>query len=261
MPSAGTLPGSIRGLILDIDGTLLLHDRAIPGAAEMLADCEARGLRYRLATNTTRRSRAATAGVLRDAGLDVAAEAVLQPAVLARRMIVDSGRRRAGLLVPEEARADLQGVEPDERSPDWVVVADIGPGFDYARMNAALGWLRGGARLLALHKNPCWHASAELGWVLDAGAYVAALEYASGREATVVGKPSPAFFELALADLGLPAREVLVVGDDVAADARGGAAAGCRTALVRTGSFRGTEAELLGFAPDLVLASVADLLA
>jgi HAD superfamily hydrolase (TIGR01458 family) len=261
MPKAGNLPGSIRGLLFDIDGTLLVHDRPIPGAAEALARCGARGLRYRLVTNTTRRSRAATAGVLREAGLDVADAAVLQPAVLARRMILDSGRRRAGLLVTEEARADLEGVEPDELSPDWVVVADIGARFDYDRMNTAFGWLRGGARLLALHKNPCWHASPERGWVLDAGAYVAALEYASGREATVVGKPSPAFFELALADLGLPAHEVLVVGDDVAADARGGAAAGCRTALVRTGSFQGTEAELLGFAPDLVLDSVADLLA
>lgn len=259
MPSPG-LPASIRGLLIDIDGTLLVHDRPVPGAAEALARCAAKGLRYRLVTNTTRRSRAATASVLQAAGFDVTPEAVLQPAVLARRMILDSGRPRAGLLVPEEARIDLEGVEPEERSPDWVVLADIGHDFTYDRLNTALRWLRNGARLLALHKNPCWHPTPEQGFVLDAGAYVAALEYASGTTATIVGKPSPAFFELALADLRLPAPQVMVIGDDLTADALGGHAAGCQTALVLTGSFQATSSELATFTPDLVLPSFAGVL-
>jgi HAD superfamily hydrolase (TIGR01458 family) len=258
MPSA--IPASVRGLLVDIDGTLMLHDRALPGVAELLSRCAQRGLPCRLVTNTTRRSRAATAAALRAADIHVPSEQVLQPAVLARRVILESGRRRAGLLVPEEARVDLAGVEATEQAPDWVVVADIGRGFDYDRLNAAFRWIREGARLLALHRNPCWHASAEQGWLLDAGAFVAALEYATGQPARVVGKPSPEFFELALADLGLEAREVLMVGDDVAADARAASAVGCRTALVRTGTFRGTGAELAGFEPDLIVGSVADLL-
>ena len=253
------LPRWVRGLLVDIDGTLLVHDHAVPGAAEALARWSAQGMPYRLVTNTTRRSRAATASVLRAAGVPVEPASVLQPAVLARRMILDSGRHRAGLLVPDEARVDLEGIVADEQSPDWVVVADIGRGFDHDRLSAALRWLRAGARLLALHKNPCWKPGPEQGWVLDAGAYVAALEYGAGVTATVVGKPSRAFFELALAELGLPAHEVLVVGDDVTMDARGGAAAGSRTALVRTGTFQGTPGELAGFEPDIVVDSIADL--
>jgi ribonucleotide monophosphatase NagD (HAD superfamily) len=95
--------------------------------------------------------------------------------------------------------------------------------------------------------------------VLDAGAFVAALEYGAGVQAQVVGKPSAEFFRLALRDMGLEASRVLVVGDDVASDGRGGAAAGCRTALVRTGKFQGTRSELAGFEPDLVLDSIAAL--
>ncbi len=247
------------GLIVDIDGTLLVHDRAVPGAAELLARCARRGVPCRLVTNTTRRSRAATAGVLRRAGLDVPDELVLQPAVLARRLIVESGRPRTGLLVPPDVRADLAGVEEDARRPDWVLVGDIGRRFDFDTLNEAFGWLRAGARLLALHKNPCWSPSAEEGWVLDAGAFVAALEYAAAVSAEVVGKPSPAFFRLAVQDMALDASRVLVVGDDVASDGRGGASAGCRTALVRTGKFQGSRAELAGFEPDLVLDSVAAL--
>jgi len=247
------------GLIIDIDGTLLVHDRAVPGAADLLARCAQRRVPYRLVTNTTRRSRASTAGALRRAGLDVPDELVLQPAVLARRLILDSGRLRAGLLVPDELRADLAGIEEDSRAPDWVVIGDIGRRFDFGTLNAAFRWLRLGARLLALHKSPCWHPSTEEGWVLDAGAFVAALEYAAGLEAEVVGKPSPAFFRLALSDMGLDPGRVLVVGDDVGSDGRGGAMAGCRTALVRTGKFQGSRDELAGFEPDLVLDSVAGL--
>ncbi len=251
------LEPAFDGLIVDIDGTLLVHDRAVPGAAELLARCARRGVPCRLVTNTTRRSRASTAAVLRRAGLDVPDEIVLQPAVLARRMILDSGRPRTGLLVPEDLRVDLAGIEEDLRAPDWVLVGDIGRRFDFDTLNGAFRWLRAGARLLALHKNPWWTPSAEEGWVLDAGAFVAALEYGAGVSAEVVGKPSPAFFQLAVRDMGLDASRVLVVGDDVASDGRGGASAGCRTALVRTGKFQGSQAELAGFEPDLVVDSVA----
>jgi HAD superfamily hydrolase (TIGR01458 family) len=259
VPRDHVLEPAFDGLIIDIDGTLLVHDRAVPGAAELLEACARRGLRYRLVTNTTRRPRAATAAALRSAGVDVREELVLQPAVLARRLILGSGRPRTGLLVPEELRADLEGVEEDSLHPDWVLVGDIGRRFDFDTLNGAFRWLRAGARLLALHRNPCWSPSVAEGWVLDAGAFVAALEYGAGVAAEIVGKPSPAFFHLAVRDMGLDPSRVLVVGDDVASDGRGGASAGCRTALVRTGKFQGSREELAGFEPDLVLDSVAAL--
>lgn len=129
------LAPAFDGLIIDIDGTLLVHDRAVPGAAELLAQCARRGVPYRLVTNTTRRSRSSTAAALRRAGFEVPDELVLQPAVLARRLILDSGRPRAGLLVPEDLRADLAGIEDDSRAPDCVVVCDIGRRFDFATLN------------------------------------------------------------------------------------------------------------------------------
>ncbi|HZE88530.1 MAG TPA: HAD hydrolase-like protein, partial [Verrucomicrobiae bacterium] len=72
--------------------------------------------------------------------------------------------------------------------------------------------------------------------------------------------PSRRFFDLALADVGLPPDQVLVVGDDVVNDVLGGASAGCRTALVRTGRYEPGAAEAAEAKPDLVLDSIADLL-
>ncbi len=254
----GWIPGT-RGALVDVDGTLLLGDDPAPGAAQALRNLRAARIPFRLTTNTTRKSRAAVARSLRDAGIEVADAEVLAPSILARRRILESGRRRALLLVANEARADFDGIEiATGTHADWVVVGDMGFGFSWEILNHAFRVLRDGARLLALQKNRFWYAG-DAGILLDAGPFVAALEYAAGTQAEVLGKPSRAFFELAIATLGLAPAEVLVVGDDPENDGLGGAAAGCRTALVRTGKF--AESSLAGAAwrPDLVLDSIGDL--
>ena len=250
----------VRGALLDIDGTLLRNDRAIPGAPEALQRLRQRGVPFRLATNTTRRPRSATGAVLRQAGLAVEDREILAPCTLARRRILASGRTRAALLVPPEAREDFEGVAEDTTRPEWVVLGDLGSGFTWERLNQAFWWIRDGAALLALHKNRFWDPGTGRP-VLDAGPFVAALEHATGTAAELVGKPAPAFFTLALEDLGLSAGDVLVVGDDLEADHAGGAAAGCRTAIVLTGTTESGALERRGPPPDLVMDSVADLLA
>ena len=250
----------MRGALLDIDGTLLSDDRPIPGAAAALERLRARGVAFRLVTNTTRRPRAETAAVLRRGGFRVEDREVLAPAVLARRRILGSGRTRTALLVPPECRPDFEGIEEDAGRPDWVVVGDLGSGFTWERLNQAYRWMRDGAALIALHKNRVWRPGPAEPFVLDAGPFVVALEYAAGVEAELVGKPARRFFELALEDLGLSAADVLVVGDDLEADCEGGAAAGCRTALVLTGkTTRGDLDRTEGPRADLVLESLAEL--
>lgn len=248
----------MRGVLFDVDGTLLRDDRPIPGAPEALERLRSKGIAFRLTTNTSRRPRSAIASVLRRGGFRVEDREVLAPCVLARRRIVESGRRRAAFLLPAEAREDFEGVGEDESSPDWVVVGDLGREFTWERLTRAYHWIRGGASLLALHKNRVWDNGQD-GVVLDAGPFVVALEYAAEVEAELVGKPARAFFDLALADLGLPAAEVMVVGDDPEADCRGGAAAGCRTVLVLSGKTSGADAARAPVQPDRVLESVAEL--
>jgi HAD superfamily hydrolase (TIGR01458 family) len=252
------IPGT-RGVLLDVDGTLLLGEAGAPGAAQVLRGLRAARIPFRLTTNTTRKSRAAVARALRGVGIDVSDAEVLAPSILARRRILESGNRRTLLLVTEDACADFDGVEPTlDGHADWVVVGDLGAGFTWEILNRAFHALRSGARLLALQKNRYWHAGAD-GILIDAGPFVAALEYAADVQAEILGKPSRAFFELALAVLGLEPRDVLVVGDDVENDGRGGARAGCRTALVCTGKFSDAALAASDWRPDLLLDAVGDL--
>jgi ribonucleotide monophosphatase NagD (HAD superfamily) len=94
---------------------------------------------------------------------------------------------------------------------------------------------------------------------LDAGPFVAALEYGSGKTATLVGKPSPAFFEAAARELGLPPERIAVVGDDLESDVAGARAAGMIGVAVRTGKYRPQDEERAREATDVVLDSIAEV--
>lgn len=251
---------AVTGALIDLDGTLVdVGQGPIPGAAGFLERLHARGLPYKICSNSTRRSRAEVAREMDALGLPARATDIVLPASLARRTIVASGRRRALLLVPEGCRPDFDGIEEVSERADWVVVGDLGTEMSVDRLDGALRALLAGSRLLALHKNPRWNAGPDRGVVLDAGAYVAALEYGSGVDATIVGKPSLEFYELALGELGLPARGVVMIGDNVANDLVGAAAAGCRTCVVRGTAFREEALAAAGTPPDLLVDSVAEL--
>ena len=94
---------------------------------------------------------------------------------------------------------------------------------------------------------------------LDAGAFVAGLEYTSGVEAEVIGKPTRAYFDAALAELGAAPDEAVMVGDDIESDIAGAKGAGLRAVLVRTGKFRAETLAAADVQPDGVVESIAQV--
>jgi ribonucleotide monophosphatase NagD (HAD superfamily) len=222
---------AIKGLMLDLDGTLYVGEEPVAGAREAVGALEASGLALRYVTNTSRMPRRAVVERLRKLG-----------------------GRRCLALVNESLYEDLGRARLTEDSPEVVLVGDLGEGFTYTRLDAAFRCLMEGAELVALQKNRYWQSGGGLS--LDAGPFVAALEYASGKRAFVVGKPEESFFRIALEDMGLQAHEVAMVGDDPEADVAGAKKAGLWGIQVRTGKWRpGGDVE----EADLALDSVAAL--
>ena len=240
----------IRGLLLDLDGTLYVGNQPIEGAREAVESLRASGLALRYVTNTTRKPRREVSEHLRSLGFRVEEAEIFTPARAASGLI---GDKSCYPLVDESLLEDLREITLDENRPDYVLVGDLGEDFTYDRVNAAFRYLVGGAELLALQKNRYWRT--QEGLSLDAGPFVAALEYASGKSATVVGKPERDFFRLALEDMGLGPHEVAMVGDDAEADVAGAQAAGLHGILVKTGKYHPKAAG----EPDLLLDSVASL--
>ncbi|GIK99775.1 MAG: hydrolase [Alphaproteobacteria bacterium] len=222
----------IRGVIFDLDGVLHVRDAALPGAAEAIARLRRAGVPMRFVTNTTRRPRRAILEALDGMGLAVAPEELLTPAA-AVCLRLKERRERARLLIHPALAEDFQDVE---QGGDAVVLGDAGDEFRYSALNAAFRLLIGGAPLYALAANRYFKDADGLS--LDCGAFVAALEYASGAKAELFGKPAPAFFQSALDGLGCAAQEAVMVGDDVEADVNGALALGIRAMLVRTGKYR-----------------------
>jgi HAD superfamily hydrolase (TIGR01458 family) len=248
---------SRRGLLLDLDGTLYEGDRAIAGAPEALARLRAAGFRLRLTTNTTRVSRRALHAHLTALGFDVDANELFTAPLAAAAWVRGQGLRRVALCVPAAAHEDFAEFVIDEERPEAVVVGDLGADWTYERLTRAFRWLLDDARLVAIQMNRYWRTPD--GLALDAGPFVAALEYAADTAAVVVGKPAPEFFAAAIATLGLAASETVVTGDDIWTDVTGGQRAGCRTVLVRTGKYRAGDERRLERQPDLVIGSVAEL--
>ena len=238
---------------------LHISGRPIDGGVRAVRELREAGHRLRFLTNNTTHSRRALAEAIRSYGIELADDELQTTPVAAARVL--SGRRVLALTMPA-IRDDLEGVELVGENADAVLLggadetAETNQVFSYMNLARAFSELEGGADLYCLHKNPWWQTAR--GALLDAGAFVVGLEYATGTTATVLGKPSASYFEAALEALDADPEHAWMVGDDVDADIGGAAALGMHTILVRTGKFR-DEAGAWSAQPEAVLDSIADV--
>ena len=251
----------MTAILLDIDGVLHVSGEVIPGAPEAVRALRTAGHGVRFVTNNTTRARSQLAGELRSLGIQLDEEDVSTTPIAAGKLL--EGLRVLPLTM-ESIRPDLaEHVTLVDQGAEAVLVGGADETdetrrvFAYDELNRAFAALRDGARLVCLHKNRWWQTSR--GPLLDAGAFVAGLEYAAQTEAEIVGKPTAAYFESALDELAATARDAVMVGDDVEADIGGAKRVGMQAVLVRTGKFRPAALEEADPQPDAVIDSIADL--
>jgi HAD superfamily hydrolase (TIGR01458 family) len=250
----------MAAILLDVDGVLHVSGKAIPGAAEAVRELRRAGHRLRFVSNSTTRPRSVLADELRRCGIELDDEELQTTAAAAARVLAG---RRVLALVMAALVADLDGMELVGDGAQAVLLGgadeteETGRVFSYMNLARAFGELELGAELYCLHKNRWWQTSR--GPLLDSGAFVAGLEFAAGVEATVLGKPSPAYFEAALEALDAEPGLTWMVGDDLDSDVAGAQRYGLKTVLVRTGKFRPDELDRSTVVPDAVISSVAYL--
>lgn len=250
--------------LLDLDGTLYAGGAPVPGAPETLERLRREGSPFRLVTNTTSRSRAMLLERLQGYGFRALPEEIFTATLAGAALARELGFRTLAPFLPAPALEDLAGFDlvggmsARRGSPEAVILGDLAEGWSYGVLQEAFEYVMAGAAIIALSRDRYWQRGD--GLALDAGPFVRALEYATGVEARVAGKPSPAFYAAALASLGLDvtARAVMV-GDDLWSDVEGAQRAGLQGWLVRTGKFREDTLRESGITPNRVLPSVAAL--
>jgi len=250
----------MAAILLDVDGVLHVSDEPITGAAEAIRRLRDDGHRLRFVTNNTTRSRAQLAEELRSHGIEVD-DAEVQTATAAAVSALRG--RRVFALTMHALVGDLEGIELVGEGADAVLLggADETPEtnrvFSYMNLARAFAELELGAQLYCLHRNRWWQT--QRGPLLDSGCYVAGLEYAAQTAATVLGKPSPAYFDAACRALDAEPSMTWMVGDDIETDVAGARGVGMRAVLVRTGKFRPDAVETSRVKPDGIVSSIAHL--
>ncbi|NWV35345.1 LHPP phosphatase, partial [Grantiella picta] len=216
---------------------------------------KASGLKLQLCTNETQATRENFVRKLQGLGFDISVAEVTAPAPAACRLLKERGLRPHLLvhddLVPEFA--DL-----DKTNPNCVVLGDAAENFTYANLNEAFRLLIGMEKpvLISLGKGRYYKETD--GLKLDVGAYMKALEYACDVQAEVVGKPAKRFFESALAELGVPPEQAIMIGDDIVNDVGGAQQCGMRALQVRTGKYRPSDENHPEVKPDAYVNNLAE---
>ncbi|KAL1732915.1 HAD-like domain-containing protein [Schizophyllum commune] len=276
----------IRALLIDLSGTLHIGSNPTPSAVKALQRLRDAGIPFRFCSNTSKESTDSLTERLRSMGFDVRSDGPgreLWTSIGAVTAALHKfGLNRPYYLLSDSARKEVEaGLAPraagGSDAHDAVVIGLDPPSFDYAHLNEAFRLLTGEARgvsgpgaaprtrarLIATHKAKYIEGTAPPGLSLGPGPFVAALEYASGAQAHVVGKPSAEFFQMVIDDLGPTASGdgvIAVVGDDVDADLGGGAVQlGLWRVLVKTGKYRSGDEQKPGTVPpDEIADSFAD---
>lgn len=269
----------VRALLLDLDGVIVLAGEAIPGATDAVAALERRSMPYRIVTNTSAVSRATLARWASRLGASIPAER-FESALSASAAWTARAFPGAPLyvLASEDARTEFAGqrlMTHEEASARGataaaVIIGDSPEEATYDNLNRAFRLIQNGARLVGMHRNPWWLTPD--GPTLDSGAFVAGLEFASGRSARIIGKPAATFYGLAVADLRravgrtLRRDEVAMIGDDVRSDIRAAQRVGLRGIFVLSGKHTLADVEAAatergGRRPDAIAPSLADVVA
>lgn len=142
---------------------------------------------------------------------------------------------------------------PDSNSPEAVVIGDLGTEINAEVMNEMFNKIYNGADLIAMHKNRFWKSS-DKEMVLDAGAFITGLEYASGKEAILIGKPSPLYFKNALELINANQNEsFMMLGDDLETDIKAANRLGAFTMLVLTGKAKVEDIEQSNIIPHYIV--------
>lgn len=243
-------------VLLDLQGTLYANDAAIPGATEAVQALRASGAAVRFITNIESRPAAQIAAELAELGLDIPVGELFTPLAAARELLAATPGARVLTMLSADVRADL-GELATEAPCTHVLVGDCREILTYGLLDDAFRALRAGAELVALQRGR--YFLRDDGEHVDTGAVVAALEYAAGVHARVLGKPSVDFFTLAARSAGVAVADCAVVGDDVTTDVAGGAVAGAMTVQVRTGKYAQQAAEGIEQRADVVVDSIADV--
>ena len=248
---------NIKAVFFDLDGTLYFNQKAIEGAIETVDYLKSKGYICRFLTNSDSKRTSYILERVKNLGFNIELDEIFTPVTASVKFLKSNREAKIYTLVSDNVVSEYEEFNLCEENVDYIVIGDCRDKVSYDILNKAFKIVGENTEILALQKGKYFYDST--GKNLDTGAFVAMMEYATGKSSKVLGKPSESFFNILLQDLNLKPSDVLIIGDDISTDIVGANNIGSVGALVKTGKYN-DQINLHVGNTDLVLDSVADLM-
>jgi arabinose operon protein AraL len=252
----------IRGLIIDLDGTVFRGDELIEGTREAINEARHMGMRIVFLSNRGNISRVVAQTKLSEAGIDVTQEQIILTSSVAAAFLRDHYPTSQVWVLGEEGLVDelkLANVSlaQEPKDTDWLIIS-LHEKVEYEDLNNAFTAVRHGARILATNADRTFPRHD--GDAIDVAGMIGAITNSTGKHVDlVVGKPSWLMAEAAMKQLQLSPEQCLMIGDSLETDMSFGRMFGMKTMLVLTGSTNQATADACLRKPDYIVASLANL--
>lgn len=247
------------GYLIDMDGVIYRGSQLIPGAERFIRELQEASVPFLFLTNNSQRTRRDVAVKLQRLGIKAEERHVFTCAMATARFLAQQKPNGTAYVIGEGGLLNalhMNGYSVVDKDPDYVVVGE-GRTFNAEIVEAALGMILGGAKLIATNLDP--NCPTQSGTRPGCGALVAMLEAASGQKALGIGKPSPVMMRMARRELGLTSSQTIMIGDTMETDIIGGVQLGYKTVLVLSGGTKKEDLRNFAYSPDLVVESIGAL--
>lgn len=248
---------SPKGILIDLDGVMYVEETLIPGAVDAIHYLIEHQISYRFLTNTTVQSKRSLLTKLERLRIPGEIDHIISPPGLAVDYLRKKGSPSCFFVLNESTKEDFAEFPESNTNPQYVIMGKIGHWWTYEMMNKIFRLVMNGAEMIALHKDRT--TQEKDGLSIEFGAFIAGLEYSTGKKAFVIGKPTESFYQAALEEVGLPAQDVAMIGDDLISDIQGAQNSGLSGVLVLTGKSRQEHVENSAVKPDVILLSIAEI--
>lgn len=246
---------NVKPILIDFDGVIKIGDSPAPDADEFFGFLSDENIPACILSNSTLRTGDLIKEFFASNKIEINIPAIT--AFDASLSYVKKNYKKFRVYCRDHLIHHFEGMI-DEENPEAIVIGDIEDSWNYQIMNDIFKKVFKGANLVAMHKNKYWNPTGEL--LIDAGAFIAGIEFASSKESILLGKPSPHFFKAALEKIGSDSeKDFFMIGDDAENDVQAAQNLGGKGILMYTGKTEYPLDKSLGINPDFEAHSLKEV--
>ncbi len=245
-----------KPLLIDLDGVLKIGDYPAPDLKEFLSFINENQISACILSNSTLRTGEQVKEFFSSQNIELTIPAIT--AFDATLSFVKKNYKKVQVYCRDYLIHHFTGLI-DEENPEAIVIGDIEDRWNYQVVNDIFKKVFEGADLIAMHKNKYWNPYGEL--LIDAGAFIHGIEFASGKEAILIGKPSPLYFKAALESINADIEEgFFMLGDDIENDIKAAKDIGGKGILIYTGKTKFPLDKSININPDVEAHSLKEVI-